>query len=146
MSRVPKDILERLGYFHREVEGLFRRLFEEELGAGALGDDTPYPPVDVVEGADEILVRADLPGLQKDEIILYGAPNFLVIRGAKHAPSEKWAYLRLERSFGPFQRLVVLPVPGDTGKVQARYEQGVLEVRIPKVRDRRKIHRRIPIE
>ena len=146
MSRAPKDILERLGYFHREVEGLFRRLFEEELGAGALGDEAPFPPVDVVETADEIWVRADLPGLAKEDIVLYGAPNFLVIRGVKSAPAEKWAYLRVERTFGPFQRLVALPVPGDTGKVRARHEQGVLEVRIPKVRDRRKIHRRIPIE
>jgi HSP20 family protein len=146
MGRVPRDILERLSYFHQEVEGLFRRLFEEELGVGALGEDAPYPPVDVVETADEILIRADLPGLEKDDITLYGAPNFLVIRGAKHALAEKWAYLRLERSFGSFQRLVVFPVPGDTSKVQARYDQGVLEVRIPKVRDRRKIHRRIPIQ
>ncbi len=145
MGRVPKDILERLSYFHQEVEGLFRRLFEEELGVGTRGEEAPFPPVDVVETADEILIRADLPGLDKEDITLYGAPNFLVIRGQKPAPAEKWAYLRLERSFGPFQRLVVLPVPGDTGKVQARCDQGVLEVRIPKVRDRRKVHRRIPI-
>lgn len=146
MGRVPKDILERLSYFHREVDGLFRRLFEEDLDVGARGDDVPYPPVDVIETADDILVRADLPGLEKEDITLYGAPNFLVIRGTKQALAEKWAYLRLERSFGPFQRLVVLPAPGDTGKAKALHEQGVLEVRIPKVRDRRKIHRRIPIE
>ncbi|MBI5442734.1 MAG: Hsp20/alpha crystallin family protein, partial [Deltaproteobacteria bacterium] len=66
--------------------------------------------------------------------------------GVKPAPAEKWAYLRVERTFGPFQRLVVLPVPGDSARVTARYNGGVLEVRIPKVLDRRKIHRQIPIE
>ena len=146
MSRIPKDILERLTYYHREVEDLFRRLFEDELGAGALGEEVPYPPVDVVETDREVLVRADLPGLSKEEIILYGAPNFLVIRGVKPAPAEKWAYLRLERSTGPFQRLVMLPAAGDTGRTRAAYQQGVLEVRIPKVSDRRKVHRQIPIE
>lgn len=145
MARIPKDILERLSYFHHETEGLFRRLFEHELGP-AMGDDIPYPPIDVVETDEEILVRADLPGLEKEEIVLYGAPNFLVIRGVKEAPAQKWSYLRLERSFGPFQRLVVLPTPGDSSRVQARCQQGVLEVRIPKVMDRRKVHRQIPIE
>jgi len=146
MSRIPKDILERLGYFHREVEGLFRKLFEEQLGPGALGEEAAYPPVDVVETEGEILIRADLPGADKAEIELYGAPNFLVIRGVKKASQEKWAYLRIERSFGPFQRLVVLPVPGDPSRVTARYDRGVLEVRVPKVVDRRRIHQQIPIE
>ncbi len=146
MSRIPKDILERLSYFHAEVEGLFRRLFEEQLGPGALGEESPYPPVDVVETKDEILIRADIPGTDKAEIELYGAPNFLVIRGTKRASQEKWAYLRIERSFGPFQRLVVLPVPGDPSRVQARYDRGVLEVRVPKVVDRRRIHQQIAVE
>jgi len=146
MGRIPKDILERLGYFHRESEGLFRRLFEDELSAGALTEEIPFPPVDVVETDDEILVRADLPGMDKDSIVLYGAPNFLVVRGTKEAPVEKWSCLRLERLFGPFQRLVVLPAPGDTGRMKASFQQGVLEVRVPKLRDRRKVHRQIPIE
>lgn len=146
MSRIPKDILERLNYFQQEVEGLFRRLFESEPGAGGLADEPPLPPVDVVETDEEMIVRADLPGLRREEITLYGAPNFLVVRGDKQAPTEKWAYLRLERSFGPFQRLVLLPAPGDTGRASASYDRGVLEVRLPKVLDRRKMHRQIPIE
>ena len=146
MSRIPKDILERLTYFQHEVEGLFRRLFENELGAGALAEDIPQPPVDVVETEEEMIIQADLPGLRKEDISLYGAPNFLVIRGEKPSPTEKWGYLRLERSFGPFQRLVVLPAPGDNACAKAVYDRGVLEVRLPKVRDRRKIHRQIPIE
>jgi HSP20 family protein len=90
--------LERLSYFHQEQEGLFRRLFEDELTPGALGDEIPYPPIDVVETEDEVLVRADLPGLTKDEIVLYGAPNFLVIRGVKEAPGEKWTWGGTPRS------------------------------------------------
>jgi HSP20 family protein len=146
MSRIPKDILKRLSYFHREAEGLFRRLFEEELGPTALGEDEPYPLVDVVEAEDEILIRADLPGTGKEAIELYGAPNFVVIKGNKRATRETWTYLRVERSFGPFQRLVVLPIPGDPSRISARYDAGVLEVRVPKVVDRRKIHRQIPID
>jgi HSP20 family protein len=146
MSRIPRDILERLRYFHREADGLFRRLFEEELGPRALTEEAPYPLVDVVEAADEILVRADLPDTDKGAIELYGAPNFVVIRGNKRPVRESSSYLRVERSFGPFQRLVVLPIPGDPSQVRARYDRGVLEVRIPKMVDRRQVHRQIPIE
>ncbi len=145
MSHIPQDVLERLAYFHREVEKLFHKLFDEELGAGRL-EGKPTPPVDVVETEAEVLVRTDLPGVDRSDIELYGAPNFLVIRGVKRPEKERWSYLRIERAFGPFQRLIVLPAPGDPARVAAKYEGGVLEIRIPKVIDRRKIHRRIPIE
>jgi HSP20 family protein len=145
MSRIPRDILERLAYFHREAESLFHRLFDDDLGSGRL-EGKPAPPVDVVETETEILVRTDLPGVDRSDVELFGAPNFLVIRGAKRPERERWTYLRIERTFGPFQRLIVLPAPGDPARVVASYQDGVLEVRIPKVIDRRKIHRQIPIE
>jgi len=146
MTRIPRDILERLEYFRREVEVLFHRLFDEDLGTGALEDNPPFPPVDVIETEEEILVRADLPGVDRDSIELYGAPNFLVIRGTKNPETEKLTYLRIERSFGPFQRLIVLPTAGDPARVQARHDRGVLEVRMPRVVERRRVHRQIPIE
>ena len=146
MSHVPRDLLERLHFFHREVESLFRRLFQDQLAHGPLQGPDAFPPVDVVEHEGEILVRADLPGVGRDAIELYGSPNFLVLRGAKNPPERKWNYLRVERAFGPFQRLVVLPAPGDPSRVVARYDQGVLEIRVPKVSERRQTHRQIPIE
>ncbi len=146
MGQIPHDILKRLGYFQGEVEALFRRLFEDQLGAAALAEKSPFPPVDVVEGPDEVWVRVDLPGTPRDGIELFGAPNFLVIRGRKPSPSEKLRYLRVERVFGAFQRLVVLPSPCNPARIQARYDRGVLEVRVPKVTDRRAVHRKIPIE
>jgi len=144
MNRIPRDILERIAYFHREAESLFHRLFDEELGGGLEGK--PVPAVDVVETEGEILVRTDLPGVGRGDLELFGAPNFLVIRGAKRPEKERWTYLRIERTFGPFQRLIVLPAAGDPARVEARLRNGVLEVRVPKVLDRRKVHRQIPIE
>ncbi|MHB8766868.1 MAG: Hsp20/alpha crystallin family protein [Deferrisomatales bacterium] len=146
MSRIPDDILERLSYFQREVEKLFRRLFEDELGAGPLREQPPELPADVLETDAEVVVQVDLPGVDRSAVELYGAPNFLVLRGAKRPEGEKWPYLRVERAFGPFQRLVVLPAQCDPSRMRARYDRGVLEVRVPKVVDRRLIHRQIPIE
>lgn len=145
MTRVPTDILDRLAYFHREVDALFRRLFEEEPGAG-WEDRGCTPPLDVEEGEDEIVVRIDLPGVAREEIELHGAPGFLVIRGVKRTECEARACLRLERSCGSFQRLVALPAAGDPARIRAHCALGVLEVRIPKVAERRRRHRRIPIE
>ncbi|MEW6487928.1 MAG: Hsp20/alpha crystallin family protein [Thermodesulfobacteriota bacterium] len=146
MSRIPRDILERLEYFRQEVEALFRRLFGEEAGLAGLEDKPPWPPVDVIETEDEILVRADLPGADRGAMELYGAPSFLVLRGTKPPDTHRWTYLRLERTFGPFQRLVVLPASGDPARGRARYRDGVLEIRVPRVEERRKTHRQIPIE
>lgn len=146
MNRIPDDILERLSYFHREVEGLFRRLFADELGPNPLAEQDPNPPADVVEAEGEVLVRMDVPGMDRSALELFGAPTFLVLRGTKRADPEKWTFLRVERTFGPFQRLVVLPVQCDPSRVHARYDRGVLEVRIPKVAERRQVHRQIPID
>lgn len=146
MSRIPRDILERLEYFREEVEALFRRLFGEEAGLAGREDVPPWPPVDVIETEDEIVVRADLPGADRGAMELYGAPSFLVLRGTKHPDAQGWSYLRMERTFGPFQRLVVLPASGDPARGAARYVDGVLEIRIPRLAERRKTHRQIPIE
>ncbi|MDW7709911.1 MAG: Hsp20/alpha crystallin family protein [Deferrisomatales bacterium] len=146
MTRIPRDILERLEYFQQEAEALFLRLFDEDLGSVALEDKALVPPVDVIETEEEILVRADLPGVDRDTLELYGGPNFLIIRGSKHPETERSVYLRIERSFGPFQRLIVLPAAGDPARSRARCEGGVLEIRIPRVADRRVSHRQIPIE
>ena len=146
MNRPPRDLLERLRFFHREVESLFRRLFQDQLAPGPLEGPAVFPLVDVVEQEDEILVRADLPGVSKESLELYGAANFLVVRGVKPPPERTWKYLRVERTFGAFQRMVVLPAPGDPSRVTARFDRGVLEVRIPKVNERRRTHRQIPIE
>lgn len=146
MSRIPTDVFERLRYFHEQVEELFRRLFGEELEGDALGEAAAFPNVDVLETEAEMIIRADLPGAERDAIELFGAPGFLVLRGVKPTAREDGGYLRIERTFGPFQRLVVLPALGDPARVRARYDRGVLEVRMDKVVDRRKIHRQIPIE
>jgi HSP20 family protein len=146
MSRIPRDILERLEYFRQEVEALFQRLFAEEAGPSGLEDKPPWPPVDVIETEEAFLVRADLPGADRGALELFGAPSFLVLRGMKQAETHGWTYLRMERTFGPFQRLVVLPASCDPARGTARYREGVLEIRVPRVEERRKAHRQIPIE
>ncbi len=144
MSRVPKDLVARLEYFHREVEGLFHRLFGQDIGAD-FEHEAAMPCMDLVETDEEIILRADLPGVKKENIELSAAPNFIMLRGNREKLDDRRDCLRVERSFGPFQRLISLPATADTTRVSARLARGILEVRVPKMSERRKSQRRIPI-
>ncbi|GAB4265487.1 Hsp20/alpha crystallin family protein [Deferrisoma sp.] len=146
MRHPPRDLLERLRYFEQQVEALFRRLFEDQLAPASLANPGAFPAVDVVEEEGAIRVRADLPGVDRSTLELYAGPQFLILRGVKPAPETGWSYLRVERTFGPFQRMVILPAAGDPSGTKAALDRGVLEVEIPKMTDRRRGYRRIPIE
>ncbi len=92
------------------------------------------PAMDVTEDANSITVKADLPGLKKEDISLSLNNNFLTIKGERKEESEKKEknYHRVERSYGVFERSVDLGVNVDGTKVQANYKDGVLEIIIPK--------------
>lgn len=144
MARIPKDLLARLEYFNREVEELFQRLFGADFSAGMCHDDN-LPCLDLLETEEEILLRADLPGIARDAVDIHVAPSYIVLRGSKEADESRHGCLRLERTFGAFQRLVPLPVTVDVAKVTARLSRGVLEIRAPKLPERRKGQRRIKL-
>lgn len=144
MSRIPKDLVARLDYFHREVENLFHRLFGADIGAD-FEHEASIPAMDLVETEEEVILRADLPGLGKEAIELNAAPNFLMIRGNREPAEASSDPLRVERTFGAFQRLVSLPATADTARITAKFSRGVLEVRVPKLSDRRQGQRRIEI-
>lgn len=144
MSRVPRDLVARLDYFQREVENLFHRLFGAEIGTD-FEQENSVPPMDLIETEEEMILRADLPGVQRDGIELHAAPNYLMLRGTRPTQELRCDALRVERCFSPFQRLISLPSTADTGRVTAKLSKGVLEVRVPKMSDRRKGQRRVPI-
>ncbi len=145
MTRIPKDLLARLEYFHVEVDQLFQRLFGADLGVGLEHDET-MPCLDLLENDDELIVRIDLPGVKREAVELHAGPNFIVIKGEKIQPELQLECLRVERSFGKFQRMIPLPSTADAGGVRAKMAHGVLEAHIPKLKDRRKSRRRIPIK
>ena len=92
------------------------------------------PSVDLAETDERIVVKAELPGLSKDDIDITVENNQLILSGEKrHEEEEKEKnYYRVERSYGAFRRIFSLPSTADVGKVKASYEDGVLTVEIPK--------------
>jgi HSP20 family protein len=92
------------------------------------------PTIDVYEEKDEIVVKAELPGIDKDSIKVNLTDHMLTIKGEKKKEEEvnKENYYRCERSYGSFVRSVELPGEVHADSVKASFKNGVLEVRMPK--------------
>ena len=121
--------------FTQEFDRLFSSLFENR------GREVQrwVPAMDLVEAEDHFVLKADLPGLGEDDVAIEVQDNVLTINGsreAEHEQKEKGWY-RLERSYGSFSRSLTLPDGVDADKVEANFDKGVLEVRIPKPEERK---------
>jgi HSP20 family protein len=89
------------------------------------------PPVDVVETQDEYLVKLDLPGVKADDVNVEVNENVLSISGSRVVEETGQAQL-VERPYGSFVRTLTLPQGVDSDSIEAGYQDGVLELRIPK--------------
>jgi HSP20 family protein len=95
------------------------------------------PAVDLFEEKDDIVVKAELPGIEKDNIEVNVADHHLTIKGEKKKEEEvkEENYYRCERSYGSFLRTIELPKDVKADKVKAAFKNGVLEVRLPKTEE-----------
>jgi HSP20 family protein len=93
-----------------------------------------FPTVDIFEDGSDVIVKAELPGMKKEDIEVNISDDVITISGEKKTEEkvEKKDYYRLERSFGSFTRTLRLPAETQTDKARANFKDGVLEVRIPK--------------
>ena len=121
------------------------RLFEVPLAA--LGRSSQLlsgwtPALDVYEDKDNVYVRAELPGMKKEEIDLSLHDGTLSISGERKSEDKfKDAEVyRAERFFGRFQRTVTLPTPVAADKVKAQYKDGILTVTLPKAEEAKPKH------
>jgi HSP20 family protein len=117
-----------------QLQGEMNRLFER-WGAGGAGDGpATFPPVNVWEEGEHVFVEAELPGLDLKGLEIYvTGGNQLTLQGESKPPAlDKGAWHRRERPFGKFARTLTLPFPVDPDKVEARLENGVLQVRLAK--------------
>lgn len=92
------------------------------------------PPVDIYEDNDKYIVKAEVPGMRKEDLNVTLDGNTLNISGERKAEEEKreGESYRSERYFGRFQRSVTLPMAVEGDKIQANYKDGVLSIQVPK--------------
>ncbi len=97
------------------------------------------PAIDVYDSKDNFVVKADLPGLNKEEIEVSIEDDTLILKGEKKQESEtkEQNFYRSERLYGSFFRAIALPATVDPSKVVAEYKDGVLKLTLPKKEDAR---------
>lgn len=113
------------------------RIFEDPFAS--LAPSTSFfegwePNIDIYEDKDKISVKAELPGMKKEDINVSLEANNLTISGERKHEEERreGETYRAERFFGRFQRSITLPQPVDSKKIQATYKDGVLTITLPK--------------
>lgn len=121
------------------LQDRMNRLFEESLARGTAkeADEQPSqwsPSVDILETESEIVLLAEVPGVDLENIELQIRDNVLTLRGERTFENtlKKEHYFRIERAYGNFSRSFTLPSSIHQEQVQARLRDGVLEVRMPK--------------
>jgi HSP20 family protein len=126
--RELSTIQERMTRLFEEFVG-HPRGREEELAAGGW-----IPAVDIYETDDDIVVAAEIPGLEKDQIGVEYKEGVLTLRGERKMEREvkEESCHRMERSYGAFHRSFTLPGSVDEERISARVKNGVLEIHLPK--------------
>jgi HSP20 family protein len=121
------------------IQDRMNQIFEDAL-ARSRGRDEGLrtgmwtPAVDIYENNEFVVVKAELPGVEKDRISVEVKEGILTLRGERGFDRElkEESYHRIERAYGSFHRSFSLPVSVDHEKVTARFQDGVLEVKLPK--------------
>jgi HSP20 family protein len=139
MAIVRWEPLRELASIQSEMNRLFNSFFESPSPANAPTLRRWIPAMDLVETDDDFVLRADLPGLTEDDVNIELEDNVLTVSGERKAEHQerKDGYYRVERASGSFQRSLTLPEGVDPEKIKASFENGVLEVRVPKPEQRR---------
>ena len=128
--------------FHNVVslQDRMNRIFDEAFRGqrGANEDDWALggnwaPPVDIFEQDGNIVLRAELPGIEAKDVDIRVENNMLSLRGERKFDSEvkREDCHRVERAYGTFSRSFTLPNVVDTEKIKADYKDGVLQVTLP---------------
>jgi HSP20 family protein len=141
MALIRWDPTRELTSLQSEMNRLFNTFFDEPGRLAGNGGSLRrwVPAMDLVETDDHFVLRADLPGLNEDDVSIELEDRVLTISGERKAEHEdrKDGYHRVERAYGSFARSLTLPEGVDADDVQASFDKGVLEVRIPKPEERK---------
>jgi len=129
-----------LELFRREIDRLFDELFEREFPAPRRAREIARvfaPAVDMYEKDDEIVLKAELPGMNRDDINIELTEDAITLSGEiKREEEVKEAdYYCAERTYGRFSRTIDLPVKVNIEKAEATYKDGILEIRLPKAEE-----------
>jgi len=140
MALIRWEPVREMNTIQSEMNRLFNTYFDSPTpGNGGSTLRRWIPAMDLVETAQDFVLRADLPGVAEDDVKIELEDRVLTIAGERKAEHEerKEGYYRVERSSGSFNRTLTLPEGVDPAAVKASFDKGVLEVRIPKPEEKK---------
>jgi HSP20 family protein len=116
------------------MDEIFGEFFGQTPFAMAATEAVWSPLVDVHETKEGFLLQVELPGVKQEDIQVSMVGDTLTLKGERKRETEvkEDSYHRIERSYGTFQRSIVLPSVVDANRVKATYREGVLEIQLPK--------------
>jgi HSP20 family protein len=145
MSRLEQD-MERM--FHEFWRRPFSSLWEPERWWPSRALTLQMPAVDVYEEKDDVVVKAEVPGLSKEDLDVTLTESTVTIKGEKKKEEEikEKNYYRSERSWGNFSRSVELPAQVKTDQAKASFKDGILEIRLPKTEEAKQKTTKVKID
>lgn len=131
MAIVRWEPSRELESFQSDMNRLFDSFFRTEPGRA---ERAWAPATDLAQEGEDLVLKLDLPGIGDENLDVEVEGNVLTVSGerSEERESEESGYLRRERSFGKFSRSFTLPEGTDADAIQGGFENGVLEIRIPK--------------
>ena len=126
------------------VQGSLNRFFDDPFfRISRMADDSEMgmwnPAVDIYEKDDHFMIKAELPGVDKNDIKIDLKDRLLTLSGERTYDNEvnEENYYRRERTYGKFQRAFTLPADVDSDKIKAEYKDGVLQIEVPKPEEKK---------
>lgn len=139
----------------QEMEQMFEDFFQRRFYTPSWMPRFKFPEapdvsasVDMFEEGKDLVIKAEIPGMKKEEISIDFAGDTITISGEKKSEerTERKDFHRVERSFGSFSRRLRLPVEIQIDKSQASFKDGVLEIRMPKSETAKQKARKITVK
>jgi HSP20 family protein len=132
----------------KEMDRLWDSFFEGGLRRRSEGGGEWLPSLDVSETKNELVVKAEVPGMDPKDIDISLSDGMLTIKGEKKQEKEEKEadYHLLERSYGAFTRSVQLPKEVQSEKINASYKNGILKITLPKSEEAKKKEIKIKVE
>lgn len=136
-SLVPWSRRSELTSFRQEMDRFFDRFFEGWSFRPSAEEGEWAPSVDVSETAKDVVVKAEIPGMDPNDIDVSVHADILTLRGERKKEHEEKGedFHRIERSYGACSRSIRLPAEMDIAKVKATYKDGVLKINLPKTKE-----------
>lgn len=134
MDLVRWEPFDGLTKMQSRINALFDEVFDRANGHAQAYPGMWGPPVDILESRDSYLIRAELPGMKKEEISVEFKEGALTLSGEKkfEEPAEGVTYHRSERASGKFARSFHLPQTIKQDGINATFRDGILEIHVPK--------------